>query len=62
MQVYFDESGDFRPITVGTEKFCFVLGVMVPETAIDGLKTSVVTSKPANGGQGKCGQWKGPGT
>ena len=26
------------------------------------LRTSVVTPKPANGGQGKTGQRKGPGT
>jgi hypothetical protein len=39
MQIYFDESGDFRPVTLGTEKFCFILGVIVPETSMHQLKT-----------------------
>jgi hypothetical protein len=38
MQIYFDESGDFKPVTLGTEKFCFILGVIVPETSMEHLK------------------------
>jgi Protein of unknown function (DUF3800) len=38
MKVYFDESGDFNPSTPGRPKFCFVLGVIIPEAAEDALQ------------------------
>jgi hypothetical protein len=39
MQIFFDESGDFSPVDVGAEKFCYVLGLIVPETSIEELRT-----------------------
>ena len=40
MQIYFGESGDFKPVDVGTEKFCFVVGLIVPETSIKRLEAN----------------------
>jgi len=39
MQIYLDESGDFKPVSLGTAKFCFILGLLVPETSVEQLKT-----------------------
>jgi len=33
MQIYFDESGDFNPSEPSRPKFCFVVGLIIPETA-----------------------------
>jgi Protein of unknown function (DUF3800) len=38
MRVYFDESGDFNPSIPGQPKFCFVLGVIIPEIAEEALR------------------------
>jgi hypothetical protein len=37
MQIYFDESGDFKPVALGM--FCFILGLIIPETSMGQLKT-----------------------
>jgi hypothetical protein len=39
MQIYFDESGDFRPVSAGVEKLCFVVSVIIPENSTATLKT-----------------------
>jgi hypothetical protein len=39
MQIYFDESGDFAPSDRSHPKFCFVLGIIIPETATDSLRS-----------------------
>jgi hypothetical protein len=38
MQIYFDESGDFTPSNPSHPKFCFVVGVIIPEIATDSLR------------------------
>jgi Protein of unknown function (DUF3800) len=38
VQLYFDESGDFNPRRRDEQRFSFVVGVIVPETAADALK------------------------
>lgn len=38
MQIYFDESGDFRTAIGGGQKFSFIVGIVVPETSLEKLK------------------------
>lgn len=39
MEAYFDESGDFRPRDIGSDKFSVVMGLLIPETATAKLKS-----------------------
>lgn len=39
MEIYFDESGDFRPAPLGTERLAFVMGLVIPETSSAGLRS-----------------------
>jgi hypothetical protein len=39
MEVYFDESGDFNPGAIGSDKFSVVMGLVIPESSAANLKS-----------------------
>lgn len=39
MQIFFDESGDFNTASTAGDKFAFVVGIMLPDSALPGLKS-----------------------
>jgi hypothetical protein len=59
MEVYFDESGNFRPAAIGSDKFSFVMGLVIPEGSTTKLKSdfdwfeSKLASPERNRGEAK---------
>jgi hypothetical protein len=47
VQIFFDESGDFNTAITADYKFAFVVGIILPDSAVARLKNWLERSKPA---------------